>query len=228
MSLVRLNHCIKPSAPSVSQVRVFALQKPEQHLQPLTSKQAVPKLPAPKQRDSNSTQHTHATTISTATVGTAQQQPRAGSDITSPVSDSRAAAGRQLLTNPIKKPRLVKLDPETYTFLVPEYARQDGQLYRGSSARLRSKLRSWSRGANLTIATIGASITAGQGVVDGMNCTWPARLEALLTSFSAKAGYGAVNLANGGVPGATSMFMSVCLRTFVPEDVDVVIVEFAS
>jgi hypothetical protein len=143
-------------------------------------------------------------------------------------SQENATAGRQLLANPIKEHVVNKLSRSTYSFLVPDYARQDGQLFRGSSSRLRNKMRNWSTGSHLTISTIGASITAGQGVVDGMEYTWTARLESLLTSFSAKKGYGPITLANGGVPGATSMFMSVCLRTFVPEDVDIVIVEFAS
>jgi hypothetical protein len=120
------------------------------------------------------------------------------------------------------------LDPETYAFLVPEHSRQDAQVYRGSAGRLHAKLRAWAAGQPLMLAAVGASITAGQGVVDGQNHTWPARLESLLVSFSAKQGYGPVSLANGGAPGATSMFMSVCLRTFVPEQADVVVVEFAS
>jgi hypothetical protein len=144
----------------------------------------------------------------------------------------------------------------------------------GSNARLKSKLRAWTQGANLTIAAIGASITAGQrrrqraalrrpparrpalrflqlqkprphhppthpacpppkpsagqGVVDGMNCTWMSRLESLLRAFSVHEGFGPISQANGGVPGATSMFVSVCVKTFVPSNADVVFVEFAS
>ncbi len=61
-----------------------------------------------------------------------------------------------------------------------------------------------------------------------MNCTWMSRLEALLQAFSAHEGFGPITQANGGVPGATSMFVSVCVKTFVPSHADVVFVEFAS
>jgi hypothetical protein len=75
---------------------------------------------------------------------------------------------------------------------------------------------------------VGGSITAGQGTdLDGMNTTWVYRLERLVNDLSRKQGYGAVQIANGGAPASTSQYMSVCLKRFVPENADIVFVEYA-
>ncbi len=64
--------------------------------------------------------------------------------------------------------------------------------------------------------------------MDGLNTTWIYRLEGLVNDLSRLEGYGAVRISNGGAPASTSQYMSVCLRRFVPDDADVVFVEYAS
>ncbi len=92
-------------------------------------------------------------------------------------------------------------DMSNYTFLVPHFARENGLVYKGSNARLRSKLQKWREGGTLSIAGAGASITAGQGLVDGWQCNWLYRVRELLRGLSGRAGDGNITVANGGVPG---------------------------
>jgi hypothetical protein len=42
-----------------------------------------------------------------------------------------------------------------------------------------------------------------------------------------KPGYGHISVANGAVPGTVSTYMSVCVKSHVPLDADVVLVEYA-
>jgi hypothetical protein len=81
-------------------------------------------------------------------------------------------------------------------------------------------------GEALNIGVVGASISAGQGVIEGAHNIYPFRLKDMMNS-ARRPGYGTVNVFNGAVAGTVSMFMSVCVKNHVPEDVDIVLVEYA-
>jgi hypothetical protein len=65
---------------------------------------------------------------------------------------------------------------------------------------------------------VGASISAGQGVLEGPVNIYPYRLKDMMNSAK-RPGYGKVNVYNGSVAGTVSMFMSVCVKNHVPETV---------
>ncbi len=55
---------------------------------------------------------------------------------------------------------------------------------------------------------------------------YPNRIGDMLRSSFPNAGK--VEVVNGAVPGTVSMFMSVCLKAHVPQDVDLVIVDYSA
>jgi hypothetical protein len=81
-------------------------------------------------------------------------------------------------------------------------------------------------GEALNIGVVGASISAGQGVIEGAHNIYPYRLKDMMNSAK-RPGSGTVKVFNGAVAGTVSMFMSVCVKNHVPEDVDIVLVEYA-
>jgi hypothetical protein len=76
------------------------------------------------------------------------------------------------------------------------------------------------------MGVIGASVSAGQGVPDHASDVYPYRFADMISS-SKKAGSGLVNVHNGAIAGTVSQYMSVCLGSHVPSDVDLVVVEYA-
>jgi hypothetical protein len=114
---------------------------------------------------------------------------------------------------------------DTSGFFVPKLARTRGIVYYGSNERLRYKLSQLRQGQNLTIAAIGGSITAGVWA-EGYPLIWVSRMVDHLRQ-ARKPGYGQIKLANGAVPGTISQYMSTCVRVHVPDDADVVLVEYA-
>jgi hypothetical protein len=114
---------------------------------------------------------------------------------------------------------------DTSDFLVPKLARTRGIVYYGSNERLRYKLAQMRQGHNLTIAAVGGSITAGVWA-EGVPLIWVSRMVEHLRK-ARKPGYGQIHLANGAVPGTISQYMATCVRVHVPDDADVILVEYA-
>jgi hypothetical protein len=76
------------------------------------------------------------------------------------------------------------------------------------------------------VAVIGGSISSGIGAFDDLRDAWVDRFESYLRSLYEPLGVRVV-VNNGAVPGTTSAFMCACFRRHVPEDADIVIVEYA-
>ena len=67
-----------------------------------------------------------------------------------------------------------------YLFMSNATTRRLAQTNFGDRSRLLGALKRFKDGGNLTISTIGGSITAGQGAMDAPH--WPGWLEAILTT----------------------------------------------
>jgi hypothetical protein len=68
----------------------------------------------------------------------------------------------------------------TYGWLLPCHLRDRSLFYVGSNERLRNKMAQLAAGENLTIAAVGASITAGQGAHPNLSNIWLYRLSDML------------------------------------------------
>lgn len=77
-------------------------------------------------------------------------------------------------------------------------------------------------GEALTVVALGGSISAGHGVHDPGN-GWVSRVFTWLQETFPSAKH---NLLNRAIPATTSGYISACMPELVPEDTDLVIVEF--
>lgn len=77
----------------------------------------------------------------------------------------------------------------------------------------------------LSVAVIGASISAGTGAEDAPS--WVDRLQTYLQNTYGRHLGANVTLHNGAVPGTTSHYMSGCVNLHVPEDSDIIFLDYA-
>lgn len=78
----------------------------------------------------------------------------------------------------------------------------------------------------LTVSVLGASISAGIGAEDAP--AWVDRLEQYLKDSYGKVAGVNVTVNNGAVPGTTSAYMAACVNLHVPQDADIVIIEYSA
>lgn len=114
-------------------------------------------------------------------------------------------------------------NPKLMFSLTDEKTRRASQSSFGDRTRLRSALKRFYDGGNLTVVTIGGSITAGQGAVDAP--PYPKWLQQVL-HFSLP-DQDRVRVHNGAVPGTSSQYMSSCYNVHVPKEADIIVVEYA-
>lgn len=115
----------------------------------------------------------------------------------------------------------------THSFMLSSAQRARGLTYIGSAERLRLALDRALKRKRLTVTAIGGSITAGAGAVDSPRDAWVDRLQTWLVEMYGGAHGVNVTVNNGAVPGTTSAYMCACFRRHVPQDVDVVFIEYA-
>ncbi|GAX77809.1 hypothetical protein CEUSTIGMA_g5252.t1 [Chlamydomonas eustigma] len=109
-----------------------------------------------------------------------------------------------------------------YAWVLNSTDANNGISYLGSHTRLRMAVDKMKDGKLMKVATLGGSITAGQGAVDAPN--WPQYLFNWLEDTYGKE---VVKGSNGAVGGTVSGYMSVCHNMHVPKDVDIVLVEYS-
>lgn len=78
----------------------------------------------------------------------------------------------------------------------------------------------------LTVSVLGASISAGIGAEDAP--AWVDRLEQYLKDSYGKVAGVNVTVNNGAVPGTTSAYMAACVNLHVPQDADIVLIEYSA
>ncbi|GIM15714.1 hypothetical protein Vretimale_18452 [Volvox reticuliferus] len=116
-----------------------------------------------------------------------------------------------------------EFNPGLFHMLTDARTRRAAQSFFGDHARLRAALKRYQDGANLTIVTVGGSITAGQGAVDAP--PYPKWLQFVLDANLPDKDR--VRVHNGAVPGTSSQYMSSCHNVHVPREADVIFVEYA-
>ncbi|EFJ42302.1 hypothetical protein VOLCADRAFT_107349 [Volvox carteri f. nagariensis] len=116
-----------------------------------------------------------------------------------------------------------EFDPGMVYMLTDARTRRAGQSFFGDRTRLRAALKRYRDGGNLTVVTIGGSITAGQGAVDAPS--YPKWLQHVLDANLPDKSR--VRVHNGAVPGTSSQYMSSCHNVHVPKEADIIFVEYA-
>ncbi|GLI61581.1 hypothetical protein VaNZ11_003996 [Volvox africanus] len=114
-------------------------------------------------------------------------------------------------------------NPGLFQMLTDARTRRAAQSSYGDRSRLRAALKRYQDGANLTVVTVGGSITAGQGAVDAP--PYPKWMQFVLDANLPDKDR--VKVRNGAVPGTSSQYMSSCHNAHVPRDADVIFVEYA-
>ncbi|KAG1660750.1 hypothetical protein FOA52_010624 [Chlamydomonas sp. UWO 241] len=109
-----------------------------------------------------------------------------------------------------------------YEYILTAEDRDNGISHLGAATRLRAKLSALAKGGKLKVATIGGSITAGQGAVDAPN--WPQYLFGFLEDTYGK---DVATGHNGAMAGTVSSYMSACHNMHVPKDSDIIFVEYS-
>ncbi|GAX81637.1 hypothetical protein CEUSTIGMA_g9065.t1 [Chlamydomonas eustigma] len=111
---------------------------------------------------------------------------------------------------------------KNYIWVLNETDLSNSISYLGSHSRLRAAITKLKSGNKIKVATIGGSITAGQGAVDAPN--WP---QYLFNWLEDTYGKDIIEGSNGAVSGTLSAYMSVCLNMHITKDVDIVFVEYS-
>ncbi|GIL59876.1 hypothetical protein Vafri_14684 [Volvox africanus] len=114
-------------------------------------------------------------------------------------------------------------NPGLFQMLTDARTRRAAQSFFGDRTRLRAALKRYHDGANLTVVTVGGSITAGQGAVDAP--PFPKWLQFVLDANLPDKDR--VKVHNGAVPGTSSQYMSSCHNAHVPREADIIFVEYA-
>ncbi|GIL54431.1 hypothetical protein Vafri_9966 [Volvox africanus] len=116
-----------------------------------------------------------------------------------------------------------EFNPGLFHMLTDSRTRRAAQSSLGNRARLQAALKRYHDGANLTVVTVGASITAGQGAVDAP--PFPKWMQFVLDANLPDKDR--VKVHNGAVPGTSSQYMSSCHNVHVPREADIIFVEYA-
>ncbi|GIM10433.1 hypothetical protein Vretimale_13985 [Volvox reticuliferus] len=116
-----------------------------------------------------------------------------------------------------------EFNPGLFQMLTDARTRRAAQSSLGDRTRLRAALKRYHDGGNLTVVTLGGSITAGQGAVDAP--PFPKWLQFVLDANLPDKDR--VKVHNGAVPGTSSQYMSSCHNAHVPREADIIFVEYA-
>ncbi|GLI61503.1 hypothetical protein VaNZ11_003832 [Volvox africanus] len=116
-----------------------------------------------------------------------------------------------------------EFNPGLFQMLTDARTRRAAQSSFGDRSRFQAALKRYQDGANLTVVTVGGSITAGQGAVDAP--PYPKWMQFVLDANLPDKDR--VKVRNGAVPGTSSQYMSSCHNVHVPRDADVIFVEYA-
>lgn len=109
--------------------------------------------------------------------------------------------------------------------LLPPDALRRGLSYVGGGERLAALARKLLAGEAVSVVTLGGSVTQGIGAPNGRS--YSHRLfEWVNTTFPTPPGAKPHAFTNRGIGGTTSGLFGLCAKTMVPEDADLIIVEF--
>ncbi|KAG1678961.1 hypothetical protein FOA52_013024 [Chlamydomonas sp. UWO 241] len=115
-------------------------------------------------------------------------------------------------------------DVPGYEWLAGDRARHAAQVNGGEASRLRVALDRFLKltpGDSLNLAFVGGSVTAGQGAVGSLS--FPSWAEDILKKEIGDQ----VHLHNGGLTGHFSAYMSLCYALHVPQEADIIFVDYA-
>ncbi|EFN59047.1 expressed protein [Chlorella variabilis] len=107
---------------------------------------------------------------------------------------------------------------------------QRGLLHHGDPARLRRALHKLMSGQKTVVAAVGGSISVGRGSATqgtDIDTAWPSYLDQFHAWLRAAFPASKPELVNKAQSGSTSNIFDACAEVMVPEDADIVVVEFA-
>jgi lysophospholipase L1-like esterase len=125
------------------------------------------------------------------------------------------------LSSGARAPPAYQRGPEP-NWMTPKRYRDNGLTYVGAHERLRIVFDRLMRGEHTVITAVGASITAGSGSMDGF--PWPTYFHNwLMDAFPSSN----ITFVNGAVVATMSDYMAVCSSSHIPNNTDLVILEYA-
>ncbi|KAL4432396.1 hypothetical protein ABPG77_001695 [Micractinium sp. CCAP 211/92] len=107
---------------------------------------------------------------------------------------------------------------------------QRGLLHHGDPARLRRAVAKLLAGEPTVVAAVGGSISVGRGSATqgkGIDTDWPSYLDQFAAWLGAAFPKSRPQLVNKAQSGSTSNIFDACAEIMVPQDADIVVVEFA-